>query len=120
MCADDGLCTPDRTTTCPDRRTRRQRRVEPALSGAWQRAADRDRFAQRADRYRCVARAISGRGVPARRLRHDGTAVAIRSRRGVAGRSEEPTSELQSLMRISYAVFCLKKKTNNKKNKHTT
>src|SRR3546814_1164785 len=26
-------------------------------------------------------------------------------------RSEEPTSELQSLMRLSYAVFCLKKKT---------
>src|SRR3546814_7167487 len=35
-----------------------------------------------------------------------------RSRRG---RSEEHTSELQSLMRISYAVFCLKKKT-----RHTT
>src|SRR3546814_8137361 len=31
-------------------------------------------------------------------------------------RSEEHTSELQSLMRISYAVFCLKKKN---KNKHT-
>src|SRR3546814_2962830 len=31
-------------------------------------------------------------------------------------RSEEHTSELQSLMRISYAVFCLKKK---KKNKHS-
>src|SRR3546814_1478423 len=29
-------------------------------------------------------------------------------------RSEEHTSELQSLMRISYAVFCLKKKTNYK------
>src|SRR3546814_2293838 len=29
----------------------------------------------------------------------------------LAGRSEEHTSELQSLMRISYAVFCLKKKT---------
>src|SRR3546814_3406207 len=29
-------------------------------------------------------------------------------------RSEEHTSELQSLMRISYAVFCLKKKKNNK------
>src|SRR3546814_1497635 len=28
----------------------------------------------------------------------------------IAGRSEEHTSELQSLMRISYAVFCLKKK----------
>src|SRR3546814_9410211 len=30
-------------------------------------------------------------------------------------RSEEHTSELQSLMRISYAVFCLKKKNQNKK-----
>src|SRR3546814_8943017 len=30
-------------------------------------------------------------------------------------RSEEHTSELQSLMRISYAVFCLKKKTNKTK-----
>src|SRR3546814_2552065 len=37
-----------------------------------------------------------------------------------AVRSEEHTSELQSLMRISYAVFCLKKKThkhNNEQNK---
>src|SRR3546814_6582811 len=32
----------------------------------------------------------------------------------VAARSEEHTSELQSLMRISYAVFCLKKKQKNK------
>src|SRR3546814_9151327 len=31
----------------------------------------------------------------------------------MAPRSEEHTSELQSLMRISYAVFCLKKKKNN-------
>src|SRR3546814_1975693 len=30
---------------------------------------------------------------------------------GMSMRSEEHTSELQSLMRISYAVFCLKKKT---------
>src|SRR3546814_2327754 len=30
----------------------------------------------------------------------------------IANRSEEHTSELQSLMRISYAVFCLKKKKN--------
>src|SRR3546814_3041494 len=36
-------------------------------------------------------------------------------------RSEEHTSELQSLMRISYAVFCLKKKTQKHKiNIHTT
>src|SRR3546814_9931927 len=33
---------------------------------------------------------------------------------GISHRSEEHTSELQSLMRISYAVFCLKKKTHNK------
>src|SRR3546814_10629773 len=32
-------------------------------------------------------------------------------------RSEEHTSELQSLMRISYAVFCLKKKKNNTRNR---
>src|SRR3546814_3715792 len=41
--------------------------------------------------------------------------------RGVAAvapsvRSEEHTSELQSLMRISYAVFCLKKKNKNEQN----
>src|SRR3546814_5074397 len=34
--------------------------------------------------------------------------------RGLYVRSEEHTSELQSLMRISYAVFCLKKKTATK------
>src|SRR3546814_6426404 len=33
-----------------------------------------------------------------------------RNRVAMASRSEEHTSELQSLMRISYAVFCLKKK----------
>src|SRR3546814_1222536 len=33
-----------------------------------------------------------------------------------SGRSEEHTSELQSLMRISYAVFCLKKKKKKKNN----
>src|SRR3546814_9968196 len=40
---------------------------------------------------------------------------------GFAYRSEEHTSELQSLMRISYAVFCLKKKHRSKAAaKHTT
>src|SRR3546814_4702853 len=41
--------------------------------------------------------------------------VEPRRHRDQLGRSEEHTSELQSLMRISYAVFCLKKKntTNN-------
>src|SRR3546814_3293733 len=45
--------------------------------------------------------------------------------RSTISRSEEHTSELQSLMRISYAVFCLKKQktektTQHTKNKHTT
>src|SRR3546814_9797613 len=40
--------------------------------------------------------------------------------RGYAQRSEEHTSELQSLMRISYAVFCLKKKKKAKNILQTT
>src|SRR3546814_10795961 len=36
--------------------------------------------------------------------------AALQGRHCIAARSEEHTSELQSLMRISYAVFCLKKK----------
>src|SRR3546814_3087492 len=38
-------------------------------------------------------------------------------KRYTAHRSEEHTSELQSLMRISYAVFCLKKKNKHNQNK---
>src|SRR3546814_2070397 len=52
-----------------------------------------------------------------RRIVADGVAGSTPSERdallrvlGSSGRSEEHTSELQSLMRISYAVFCLKKK----------
>src|SRR3546814_6050703 len=61
-----------------------------------------------ASRIRCPALAVAHRPAP------DGTARARKSRmasRVSFGRSEEHTSELQSLMRISYAVFCLKKKT---------
>src|SRR3546814_2866974 len=55
---------------------------------------------------RCgIIRGLRGRG---RRLGHHGRRT---------GRSEEHTSELQSLMRISYAVFCLKKK---KKEQYST
>src|SRR3546814_9460032 len=43
-------------------------------------------------------------------VRSVGASVGI----SVVTRSEEHTSELQSLMRISYAVFCLKKKKKNK------
>src|SRR3546814_7087104 len=41
----------------------------------------------------------------------DHAQIAHQRRFQSSGRSEEHTSELQSLMRISYAVFCLKKKT---------
>src|SRR3546814_2295222 len=49
-----------------------------------------------------------------------GTPAGVGAGRDPQERSEEHTSELQSLMRISYAVFCLKKKKHNKKreNKH--
>src|SRR3546814_9198684 len=40
-----------------------------------------------------------------------------RIKRVLTERSEEHTSELQSLMRISYAVFCLKKKKNTRRQK---
>src|SRR3546814_12915007 len=50
----------------------------------------------------------------ARRALAEGTTLDALTRAiGDAPRSEEHTSELQSLMRISYAVFCLKKKNNN-------
>src|SRR3546814_8785971 len=44
--------------------------------------------------------------------------LCVAARRG-AVRSEEHTSELQSLMRISYAVFCLKKKKQQHKHAYT-
>src|SRR3546814_8259995 len=45
-------------------------------------------------------------------MRRIGVEAVGGERGGGAERSEEHTSELQSLMRISYAVFCLKKKKN--------
>src|SRR3546814_5618901 len=56
-------------------------------------------------------RAPGGGGEP-RHLRH---MRQHRHARSLRHRSEEHTSELQSLMRISYAVFCLKKKQNKYK-----
>src|SRR3546814_4444557 len=49
---------------------------------------------------------------------HTAALVNLTHRLDVAVRSEEHTSELQSLMRISYAVFCLKKKTNTRTISH--
>src|SRR3546814_4294309 len=49
-----------------------------------------------------------------------GRATAREGHGVVAVRSEEHTSELQSLMRISYAVFCLKKKKKNTRKKENS
>src|SRR3546814_4872868 len=68
-----------------------------------------------------LEKTISGRQATA----VDGNGNDGHFQHGVKPRSEEHTSELQSLMRISYAVFCLKKKTKRKntqqlqKQKHT-
>src|SRR3546814_10691337 len=53
---------------------------------------------------------------PARRWYRDPGDGPTQGCRAGAPRSEEHTSELQSLMRISYAVFCLKKKKSKLKN----
>src|SRR3546814_5925080 len=58
------------------------------------------RHEQRLEHFVQCLQVRQDRGAPAR----------FRAFRRVEHRSEEHTSELQSLMRISYAVFCLKKK----------
>src|SRR3546814_2028554 len=72
------------------RQRRRQRAVEDALH-----PVDAQRIAGEAQTLRCLHMIAR-----------------------VAGRSEEHTSELQSLMRISYAVFCLKKKKTTIEEEH--
>src|SRR3546814_5228698 len=61
------------------------------------------------------SRQAKRRGMTASRYREHGTVLGddgVHAPKVASdGRSEEHTSELQSLMRISYAVFCLKKKT---------
>src|SRR3546814_4948261 len=70
-------------------------------------------FAQmsRADRSLFQVHYLPARRNPADHVRHSATSLIGRVLRSASWtRSEEHTSELQSLMRISYAVFCLKKK----------
>src|SRR3546814_5771939 len=67
-----------------------------------------------------VAGRLSAHGWAGHGLRGDGTVVEFVGPVLHAGRSEEHTSELQSLMRISYAVFCLKKKTTTTNQNITT
>src|SRR3546814_1619760 len=80
-------------------------------------SADRRRLRAAAALVRVEARDSQGLWLaPHGALRAGGAARRDRLVDGRIGlRSEEHTSELQSLMRISYAVFCLKKKKNQKK-----
>src|SRR3546814_2082185 len=98
--------------------------VELASVEQGRRGCGEQRIAKRRARSRRRRRAVEGGRAP------DGTGPALARDRLVdhpdhrpalddqrdqrAERSEEHTSELQSLMRISYAVFCLKKKTKPK------
>src|SRR3546814_4533042 len=82
----------------------RQRRTASAGSAS---ASHRTTAAAVAYATRLDARAWRNRREHAKRPRRE---RQRRRPRRTAPRSEEHTSELQSLMRISYAVFCLKKK----------
>src|SRR3546814_2763752 len=90
-----GLCL-----LIPNRRPRPDRRGRCCLEGL-----TRAKAAAR-PRVRAAARVIP-------------SAVGRLLRAAALARSEEHTSELQSLMRISYAVFCLKKKKQHNKHKST-
>src|SRR3546814_7408080 len=91
---------------------RRPQRFEPRRVGPVERHEETLRQAERQIAAHLL-QALQRRGA---RLRH---AAGVRCRRDIAAaeagvvmrrRSEEHTSDLQSLMRISYAVFCLTKK----------
>src|SRR3546814_5026447 len=79
-------------------------RLDTRLIVAWPREtkADRSRFEKLKEAY-----------IKARYSKHYRISEDELTWLGARVRSEEHTSELQSLMRISYAVFCLKKKTKN-------
>src|SRR3546814_7584633 len=58
--------------------------------------------------------APEGRSSDVAAIQKESASPRLGSQSSPSARSEEHTSELQSLMRISYAVFCLKKKKNSK------
>src|SRR3546814_9695138 len=88
---------------CARRQAERARRV--AASEAQRPLGER----LQARRVQEIGRPV-GTKRPAHLVHHEYQDVGPPAHRGSPPRSEEHTSELQSLMRISYAVFCLKKK----------
>src|SRR3546814_8635017 len=74
-----------------------------------------------ADTLVVYARTSDGpRGLTAFLIEKDMPGFSVGQKIEKMGRSEEHTSELQSLMRISYAVFCLKKKNSKEKDQTTS
>src|SRR3546814_5952010 len=88
--------------------------------GRKERSANLDLRHQRLAQLRVMADIGQCRQRETQHQRHRQQAYARGGRSAVnhQGRSEEHTSELQSLLRISYAVFCLKKKNNDINNIH--
>src|SRR3546814_5462287 len=86
--------------------------------GLYRRGRLRDQRSRRRCRSarRCALRVAAGEADRAWRTRFAAPGGGIAALR----RTEEHTSELQSLMRISYAVFCLKKKKTNTHKNETT
>src|SRR3546814_7795462 len=102
------VAVPCQRSECAARQRRRQREGGLHLPAATMPSEhEHQGDQQRASRHGCPARGRLEQ-IPAKRC-----AINVGNRHS---RSEEHTSELQSLMRISYAVFCLKKK---KKTKYT-
>src|SRR3546814_6271878 len=100
VCSSD-LPSGSRRRDCPDGRDRSRR---PFPGSGWQPCRPRRRSRSRRE------------PAPCSRYRHGCRQAGTAARRA---RSEEHTSELQSLMRISYAVFCLTKKTVHDLQKNT-
>src|SRR3546814_5974004 len=103
-------------------------RLESEADAIWgQRAAARRSFTQAQRDFEAQTRAVRDQALKPKAWLDVKGAVAdaqqmleeVQRRRdevlAEVSRSEEHTSELQSLMRISYAVFCLKKKKNEKR-----
>src|SRR3546814_7952621 len=126
VCSSDLRDTGEAERGRSDHRRGAQQRGLLDLSAA-RRAArivrDARAFAGRGPRHQARARRRAGRrdrrqcrdAQPRRSRRASRFRLSPRNRRRKVPRSEEHTSELQSLMRISYAVFCLKKKKQKNK-----
>src|SRR3546814_10057054 len=92
----------------------RQQQVPVPASTSQANGAEIGRTARLGQRRQCLQGAVMTRA-----FHHDVAGISASAGAQHRHRSEEHTSELQSLMRISYAVFCLKKKKNHKKLNNT-